>query len=206
MIALIADTIGSKGIAERGEFQQQLKKVLENVSENSSAYLLSPYTITLGDEFQAVYSSFDSIMYDMMDILEESYPQQMRFAIGYDTLSTSINPEAALGMDGPAFHIARAGMEQLKELDRTVIQFYGSEIPSLEIVNHSLNMFSLYMEKWKDNTFYTFASILKDKPVEDIARRIGITVRGTYKHINMHHLREYIHLFQIITYSLTKQQ
>jgi len=48
VIALIADTIGSKGIAERGEFQQQLKKVLENVSENSSAYLLSPYTITLG--------------------------------------------------------------------------------------------------------------------------------------------------------------
>lgn len=50
---VIADLVDSRLLSDRREFQQLLKEKLKDVSAESSG-LVSPYTITLGDEFQAV--------------------------------------------------------------------------------------------------------------------------------------------------------
>ncbi len=70
---------------------------------------MSPFTITLGDEFQAVYGGFEAVLGDTVEIIAEVYPHRLRMALGHGPLSTDLNPTAALGMDGPCFAAAIEG-------------------------------------------------------------------------------------------------
>ena len=115
-IALIGDIVDSKGQARRGDLQRTLAAELKRISERSKSKLASPYTITLGDEFQAVYKSADNVFLDIFSILAELAPgAEARFGIGVGELTTAINPKQALGMDGPAFHRARDAISILKK-------------------------------------------------------------------------------------------
>ncbi|HPB66995.1 MAG TPA: SatD family protein [Spirochaetales bacterium] len=63
-LCVIADLVDSRGIADRGRFQRGLKASLEALSSRRGARLLSPYTITLGDEFQALYRDSGTLLAD----------------------------------------------------------------------------------------------------------------------------------------------
>ena len=62
VVALIADIVDSRAIPERARFQRSLKTTLAAVNKRSRRSLLSPVTLTLGDEFQAVYPALDSAL------------------------------------------------------------------------------------------------------------------------------------------------
>ena len=53
-LALIADVIDSKTVQERFDLQKQLEKTLQKINELFKDYLASSFTLTLGDEFQAL--------------------------------------------------------------------------------------------------------------------------------------------------------
>ena len=53
-LALIADVIDSKTVQERFDLQKQLEKTLQKINELVKDYLASSFTLTLGDEFQAL--------------------------------------------------------------------------------------------------------------------------------------------------------
>ena len=54
VVIVIADIVLSREIPDRSTFQRHLKKSVGTLSAGHPD-LLSPYTVTLGDEFQAVY-------------------------------------------------------------------------------------------------------------------------------------------------------
>jgi hypothetical protein len=189
-MVLIGDVVNSKQISDRNRFQQKLNRVFTTINQQSED-ILSPYTVTLGDEFQAVYGKSKTILTDMVNILSQLYPANIRFSIGYDILSTPINEEAALGMDGPAFHLAREGLERLKKADYSIIQVYGTPFDNVKLINASLRLATSMMSSWKKNTLFIFNEILNRNPVKEIAPKIGITERGVYKLINTHKLKEY---------------
>lgn len=99
----------SGGRSFRGGYKRALA-----ISMNSSA-LLSPYTITLGDEFQAVYKAGSRVVEDLLFISRSLFPVSLRIALGIDDIATDINTKEAIGMDGPAFHAARDGLNNVKE-------------------------------------------------------------------------------------------
>ena len=72
-LALIGDIVDSKQLRDRGKFQTTLASTLKTVSSRN-ATLVSPYTITLGDEFQAVYKSADRLFLDIFSILRDIHP------------------------------------------------------------------------------------------------------------------------------------
>ena len=53
-LALIADVIDSKIVQERFDLQKQLEKTLQKINELFKDCLASAFTLTLGDEFQAL--------------------------------------------------------------------------------------------------------------------------------------------------------
>ncbi|MFW5843405.1 MAG: SatD family protein [Spirochaetota bacterium] len=105
-MAVIADIVDSRGIPDRPEFQRRLDALLGRMSNRSGKHLLSPFTITLGDNFQAVYGGFEAVLGDAVEIIAAVYPLRLRMALGHGPLSTDLNPTAALGMDGPCFAAA----------------------------------------------------------------------------------------------------
>ena len=50
-IALIGDIIESKKIQDRAQVQQQLLRLMKELNWQYQDYLISPFTVTTGDEF-----------------------------------------------------------------------------------------------------------------------------------------------------------
>ena len=137
-VAVIADIIESKSIPDRKHFQRSMEKALEEVNAFSSD-IISPYTVTLGDEFQALYRTGSQVIRDVSYLLTVLYPVRIRFSVSVGEISTDIKTDTALGMDGPVFHAARNGITCLKEYDHSIIQlYYAGENRRLGLINSSL--------------------------------------------------------------------
>jgi hypothetical protein len=203
VLALIGDIVLSKKIEDRAIFQTNLNKQFKKISKASKPFLLSPFTVTLGDEFQAVYEKPDSILRDIWKIIETIYPHQARFSLGIDKLTTNINPMKAIGMDGPAFYLARDGINELKKSSKTIIQFYSPYISNLTLINHFFILLSGISEKWKLNSIKILNGLMNEDSLDKISRNTGISIRAIYKNIRGNNLDHIINLQTEITDSLS---
>lgn len=189
VIAVIGDLIASRELPKRGEVQRLLRESLASVSERNSA-IVSPYTITLGDEFQAVYCNATGLFLDLFTILRSLYPARARFSLGVGPLATPINPQQALGMDGPAFHRSRIAIDTLKK------QFSSKARPGmfvttaegarqkLHLANLSLLLVSHICSRWKWNRLRTAELLMMSWPVDRIAEELNISQQAVYKAIS----------------------
>jgi hypothetical protein len=190
VIALIGDVVASKGLPQRGAFQRRLGRILAETS-SSAQHLASPYTITLGDEFQAVYRKADLLFADIFGIMAEIHPVRARIALGVGALTTRINPTQALGMDGPAFHLAREALNALKE-DRRLLRIVGQPGEAWILANHIMNFISHQVEGWSRNRLLVTAGLLRGLPVKQIEEGLQISRVAVYKNIRAAALNEVV--------------
>lgn len=210
-LALIGDIVNSKGEANRGDLQRKLTTALKRISERKPK-LASPYTITLGDEFQAVYKSADNLFRDIFSIMAEVAPTGVRFGIGVGELTTAINPKQALGMDGPAFHRARDSITILKK-SGYLIRLQGSPPPQEDketydhwkLLNHLLNFVSHKVGTWEPNRLRIMAGLLDGQSVAELERELGVSNVAVYKNINAGPLDELLGLCHEITHLLNRE-
>ncbi len=179
-IALIGDIIGSRQIKARDVFDDRLSSALQILNRQHGG-LLSPYTVTIGDEIQALFSSPENIFYDTVAIQAAIYPHKMRFSIGMGELVTPVNPLAAIGMDGPAFHLARAGIELLKK--NSGLYVVQGDLPDLELINAGLALISHTMSRWKLTRWQVLTKLMPGIPVKETAASLGISEQAVYKNI-----------------------
>lgn len=113
-LVLIADIADSRRLANRGQVQNRLMDALDRINRRGSP-IESPYTVTLGDEFQAVFSGAAGMFEDLASIQHALHPARVRLSYGVGDITTAINLRQALQMDGPAFYGARDGLDRLKD-------------------------------------------------------------------------------------------
>ena len=114
-IALIGDIIESKKIQDRAQVQQQLLRLMKELNWQYQDYLISPFTVTTGDEFQALFSP-NSYMFQIIDQLSVAFsPYEIRFGIGVGEMVTEINKEQSIGSDGPAYWLAREAINHIHD-------------------------------------------------------------------------------------------
>jgi hypothetical protein len=196
VIAVIGDIVSSRKIVARGRFDERLRATLESLNLRRTG-MLSPYTLTIGDEIQALFESASGLFHDAVAILSAIHPQKMRFAFAVGSLSTPINPERAIGMDGPAFHHARAGIEQLKQ-SGYLFTLMGEGIPTLALIQKNLSLLSFQMDKWNATRMHTLALLQQGMPVKEIAARLQVSDKAVYKTIEAGNLELVIELFDEI--------
>lgn len=114
-IAIIGDIISSREIKERSESQEKLQAILDQVNSRYRAVLESPFTITTGDEFQALLRPNTRIFQIVDDIAMGFQPYQIRFGIGAGSMLTAVNPKQSIGSDGPAYWHARAAIDYIHD-------------------------------------------------------------------------------------------
>lgn len=180
-IGIIADIVASRAETARGQVQKKLVKVLNAINRERSEVLASPYTVTLGDEFQALYRTPVGLFGDLWRISAALHPVRVRYSVALGGLSTSLNREQAIGMDGPVFHIARDGLEQAKKL-RAVFRV-GGAFENIELINDALMLISHSARDWNSNRLAIEADLSAGKPVKEISKRVGISESAVYKNI-----------------------
>lgn len=202
-LALIGDIEKSRSIAQRADVQDQLKQTLADLNARSNTGLSSPYTITLGDEFQALYADTASLWKDIFYIESVMQPVQIRFGMGLGEISTPLNQNAALGMDGPAFYQARDAITQIKKSkDRYKINGLESDG---ELINNTLALISDGRKKWEENRVHICYSMLCEDKVEQIASHLNISEQAVYKNIQGGSLKQLERIFTSISEKMDRQ-
>lgn len=195
-LVMIADVIGSRQLANRGQVQTLLEAELHTLHKDRTG-LASPYTITLGDEFQAVFKDADRVFPDILAILRALHPVGLRFALGIGPITTRINPEQAIGMDGPAFYQARDLLERMKK-DRRILAVAG--LPEDDGLQESaLGLLDHQLRKWRPNRLDILRLLLQGWEAGTIADHLDITEQSVYKNIREGGLEHAIQLTQALT-------
>ena len=202
-LVLIGDVIGSKQLPARAQFQRRLKSALKGLNGRQKN-LISPYTLTLGDEFQAVYRDPSGLFSDIFRLLAGIDPVRARFAIAVGEIVTPINSTQSIGMDGSAFHFARARLEELKGQRRLLgIQDFTDSHWRLPI--STLAVLSGLMEGWRQKRLQLFAGMLAGVDVRELARQTRITPRAVNKNIRAADLDEWRRIVDEISRLLNEE-
>jgi len=202
LLVVIGDIVHSRIIKERVAFDAKLQGMLSTLNARNES-ILSPYTVTIGDEIQAVFRTADHLFRDAIVILASIYPQKMRFSYGVGTLITPINPNQAIGMDGLAFYTARDGIEHLKK-SGDLFHISGEGIPDLRLLQSCLQLVSYQIKDWKPNRLQTLMFLQENIPVKVIAEKLNVSDQAIYKTINAGGLEVIMQLFDEISKHLNQ--
>ena len=163
-LALIADVIDSKIVQERFDLQKQLEKTLQKINELFKDCLASAFTLTLGDEFQALLK-VDAPIFQIIDTLRsELKPTQLRFGIGLGEIVTDIDPLQSIGADGPAYWNARAAINlvhQKNDYGNTQIYFLSGNDSQDLVVNALIASGEAIRSGWRESQEEILLNLLK---------------------------------------------
>ncbi|OPX32420.1 MAG: hypothetical protein B1H09_00455 [Gemmatimonadaceae bacterium 4484_173] len=180
-IVVIADIVDSRIVENRKELQNRLQGVLAEINNNSDS-VVSPYTITLGDEFQAVLSKSKNLFSDLWTIKERIFPSKLRISIAVGSISTELIKTTSVGMDGQAFYMARDALKTMKE-STSIFVVSGLDGPCEELVNDSLALITDIDKYWKKNWIGIQARLLREFSIEEIAGELNISKSAVYQNI-----------------------
>ena len=200
-LALIADVIDSKIVQERFDLQKQLEKTLQKINELFKDYLASSFTLTLGDEFQALLK-VDAPIFQIIDTLRsELTPTQLRFGIGLGEIVTAIDPLQSVGADGPAYWNARAAINfvhQKNDYGNTQIYFSSGKENQDFFVNALIASGEAIRSGWRDSQEEILLNLLKRSVYsesfsqQDLAQSLAINPSALSKRLKSSSVRVYL--------------
>ena len=200
-LALIADVIDSKMVQERLDLQKQVEKTLQKMNELFGDYLASRFTLTLGDEFQALLE-VDAPVFQIIDTLRlELNPTQLRFGIGLGEIVTAIDPLQSVGADGPAYWNARAAINfvhQKNDYGNTQIYFSSGKENQDFFVNALIASGEAIRSGWRDSQEEILLNLLKRSVYsesfsqQDLAQSLAINPSALSKRLKSSSIRVYL--------------
>lgn len=109
---LMGDVVKSREY-QAASLRKHFLELIDGCNEALEGRILSPYTVTLGDEFQGVADSLEGALQAVFH-LEETALQtglnfRIRYVLGYGPIETEINRQKAHAMMGP-------GLTRVREL------------------------------------------------------------------------------------------
>ena len=200
-LALIADVIDSKMVQERFDLQKQLEITLQKINGLFADYLASCFTLTLGDEFQALLK-VDAPIFQIIDTLRsELTPTQLRFGIGLGEIVTEIDPLQSIGADGPAYWNARAAINfvhQKNDYGSTQIYFSSGKENQDFFVNALIASGEAIRSGWRDSQEEILLNLLKRSVYsesfsqQDLAQSLAINPSALSKRLKSSSIRVYL--------------
>ena len=200
-LALIADVIDSKMVQERFDLQKQLEKTLQTMNELFGEFLASSFTLTLGDEFQALLK-VDAPVFQIIDTLRsELTPTQLRFGIGLGEILTDIDPLQSIGADGPAYWNARAAINlvhQKNDYGNTQIYFSCGKEKQDFFVNALIASGEAIRSGWRGSQEEILLDLLKrcvyseNFSQQDLAQSLAINPSALSKRLKSSSIRVYL--------------
>jgi|SRR6218665_670698 len=173
---LMADVIGS-GEQAPEELMNAFKEMVNATNEKYHAQILSPLTITLGDEFQGVVTNLSSGLNLIMTIEEFLIQKKRNFKLRYvlyeGKIETSINYSNSYGMLGSGLTQARKKLDEEKQSNnRFNINLNNS--PHSIALNNIFFVYQDLVDAWKFQKDYEIVSAFLDLgDYKKVAEKLG---------------------------------
>ncbi len=206
-IAVIGDLIQSRQLKNRRAIQKELQEVLKMLNHKYEDFIVSPFTLTIGDEFQ-VLLEVDGRLWELLDTLQISIPVPCRIGVGLGEIFTDINTEYSIGADGDVFWHARDAIDRVHKNNwngKSHVLFRGPDNRTDNILNSLLLAGETLKSEWTDLQQQTFAQMLdagiytSDFKQNDFADAIGITNSSLSKRLNLGNIKVYLQLRETLS-------
>lgn len=180
---LLGDVIQSRQIDNRDDFQKIIEKTCKNINTMYAEGIYADFKILKGiDEIGGVLSSMSNIYKIITKILDDIYPNTIRFALVFDYIDTALETRNITKMDGVAFHKAS---EMIKELKMSKLMFDMSvEDEMLDMsITGQINLIFLIKKNWSATQYNTVREYEKIKKQSEVAKKLRITQQAVSKNL-----------------------
>jgi hypothetical protein len=159
---LMCDVIGSSYKNKR-LLMDNFKKCTGYINEKHSENILSPLTITLGDEFQGVVKDLVSAVKILIDIeefiIQNNFELKLRYVLLLGEIETQINNRVAYEMLGNGLTSARSLINNMKSSRERFLIDVGNKYKNT-LLNNCFNIYQNIVDKWKLEKDYILISNL----------------------------------------------
>ncbi|HEM3582111.1 TPA: SatD family protein [Streptococcus suis] len=166
-IAIIGDIVNSKQTSNRSSIQERLKQQLNRINHSFAQDFASPFTITKGDEFQALCKP-NPYIFLIIDQIQLAFRDEVeiRFGIGLGEILTAIDPKLSIGADGPAYWEARKAIDFIHDnhdYGTSKIAF-SSEYKQIDrVINSLLTSSDFIKATWNRSQTDLFETLISKK-------------------------------------------
>ncbi len=202
-IVLMADIVDSRK-GDQHELMIRFRKATDNINKKNKKALLSPMTITLGDEFQGVVKNISAAVRLILEMEEKLIQDQAGFKLRYvlyeGSIDTPINEDIAHGMLGEGLTKAREALEKTK----TTNSRYYFNLKNQQAAEALINSMSIYQnitDDWKldkDNDLISNFLDLRDYKL--VAAHMGKTRSQIWKRHKNLKIEPYFAVKQVTQY------
>lgn len=205
---LMADVVNSR-TKEALTLHHQLKNLVNQVNSDTSQ-LLSPLTITLGDEFQGVTKSVSDAIKIILHleelIIHARSDLKLRYVVHVGLIDTPINPKIAYEMLGKGLTDARQILNNLKgDKNRFVIRLNPDSKDTEQVLNNLLCVYQDYTDSWKLKDYPLISAFLNYNDYKVVAAKLDIDTSTAWRRQRSLKISGYAALKNII-FALLKQQ
>lgn len=204
---VIGDIVNSKSIQieERSDLQKKLKNILDRINYDYQYSIVSPFTITLGDEFQGgLYDS--SKIFDILETIKnEISPHRIRVGIGIEKIRTPIQIKNSFGTDGDSYYGARNNINILKKrktFEYGYLFFTGNEDEIL--LNLLFEFVDQVSSKWTEKQIEYIRKINTNESIDSLANRLNVdqsTISRTLKRANYNLVKKTLNEISMYLYN-----
>jgi hypothetical protein len=170
---LMGDVIESRK-RNATSLRQQLESLLATCNRDLKPNIVSPYTTTLGDEFQGIAGSLHAVAETIFCLdearIKKQYDFMIRYVAHYGEIQTPINTDVAYGMMGPGLTKAR---DLLTDKRRGEPRFCF-DLPDTRLAENLTRLFSVIdglTDRWKQRDFSLITDMLASTNNEEVAAK-----------------------------------
>jgi hypothetical protein len=198
---IMADIISSSE-KNQNQLMTDFKNVVHEINNIYKKELLSPLTITLGDEFQCVVKSLSNSTVIIIAIeellLDKKHSFKLRYVLNQGSIETKINSSIAYEMLGSGLTDARKKLNHLKiEKKKFLISINDSS--KNEILNNAFFIYETFTSKWDVNKDYEIvSSFIKYKDYKRVALQLNRTRSIIWKRGKTLNIDAYFSIKEII--------
>jgi len=202
-IIIMADIIDSRN-SDQKNLMNHFKHLTKEVNHSSKQRLLSPITITLGDEFQGIAEDVESAVKLIFDLEEKIIQQRAGFKLRYvifeGAIDTPINKLNAYEMLGEGLTHAREALDEYKSSDYRCY-FHLKDKKKSDALTHSLFVYQSIIDEWKVQRDYDLISnFITLKDYKKVADESGKTRSQIWKREKSLKIKEYFSCKSLINY------
>lgn len=203
---LMADIIDSDS-KPKNELMTSMSSIVSQINSIFGNKILSPLTITLGDEFQGVISTSKSCIDIIIEIeerlLKATLQYRLRYVVLHGQIDTAINEKMAYQMLGSGLTKARKLIEEMKKLSSR-FTFQGISKPKDAVINQSFIVYQNIIDSWSRQDERLLASeFITHRDYKIVAEKTNKTRSQIWKREQSLRMDAYFAIKNVIQY-LTK--
>jgi hypothetical protein len=198
---LMADVVKSRD-QEPVAMMQAFNTLVRDLNTMFGCRLLSPVTITLGDEFQGVPDSFltscELILWLEEQRIDRSLSFTLRYVLHEGDIATPLNSEHAWGMLGQGLTDAREFLQEAKKKELSVLVSIGHPVAG-QIMGEAFVVYANIVSGWdREDDYPLVSTFLRLQDYKEVADVLGKTRSQIWKRARTLNMQSYFSIRNII--------